>query len=161
VDGGLVMINLATLDRVGLSQPDLGAGYRTDLGPASIGSGNGRKFILRDNSDSSLYFVSTSGVLTPVGVKAEYFSVAPNHESWVAIGQDVKLFVSGSSSPIAFKLPAGLDGIQEIAWRPDSSGVFIVSASRQLYALDLSSGASELVEPALATQGPNDLIWVH
>jgi hypothetical protein len=160
-DGGLVLINLATLERVHLSQPDLGAGYRSDLGPASIGAGAGRKIILRDNGDSSLYFVSTSGDVTPVGIKADTFSVAPNHESWIAIGEDVKLFVSGGSSPIAYKLPAGLDGIQRIIWRPDSSGVFIVSASRQLFGLDLSSGASGLVEPALATKGPADLIWVH
>ena len=57
-----------------------------------------------------------------------------------------------------------------IIWRPDSSGIFLVSTSSQLYALDFASGESTLVEPSLAvagsghfmtSAGPDGLIWVH
>jgi Tol biopolymer transport system component len=156
--GELFLINLATLRSTRVAVPD--PNIRAIL---SLGSGSERHFILGSGGDSSLYFLSTKGVLSPVGTSAELFSTAPNQQDWIAIQGSIQLFKAGNSQARTFNLPDGLQkgDIRRIIWRPDSSGIFLASSSNQLYALDFSSGNSALVERSLSITGPAGLIWVH
>jgi len=109
------------------------------------------------------YYLSTSGALTDSGINADLVSIAPDQQHWITMKDDLQLFTNLGTRIATFALPPGMQagGFQRIIWRPDSSGIFLVTTSSQLYSLDLSTGEYELVEQHLATAGPAGLIWVH
>jgi len=171
-EGKLVLVDLATLQQtaVTLSEPSHAFGAGSYL--VAVDPGADRHFILRLASDTGWYYLSTGGALTPAGIQADLVSVAPDQHHWIALRDDLRLFTNGSTSPATFALPPGMQGsdFQRIIWRPDSSGIFLVTTSSQLYTLDFSSGDYALVEQHLAaagvghfmtTAGPAGLIWVH
>ncbi len=125
--------------------------------------GADRHFILRQAAGLEWYYLSTSGAVIDSGINADLVSIAPDQQHWIVIKTDIQLFSNTSTRTRIFALPPGMQAgdIQKIIWRPDSSGLFLVSTSSQLYALDFSIGECELVEEHLAASGPAGLIWVH
>jgi hypothetical protein len=125
--------------------------------------GADRHFILRPDTGVDWYYLSTSGALTDSGINADLVSIAPDQQHWITMKDDLQLFSNASTRIATFALPPGMQAgdFQRIIWRPDSSGIFLVSTSSQLYALDYSTGEYELIEQHLATAGPAGLIWVH
>ena len=160
---GLFLVNLATLESTKVQVPDPTPDYWIRQGILSMSNGSERAFLIRDYADQGMYYLSTSGVLTPTGTSADLFSVSPNQLDWIAIKDNIQLFPAGGSQTRTFNLPAGTKrgDFARIVWRPDSSGIFLVSNNRQLYALDFSSGNSTLVEQSLYTAGPEGLIWIR
>jgi hypothetical protein len=166
-ENGLFLINLATLESTKVQVPDPTHDYGSLQGILSMSNGPERVFLTRDDTlndtDWGLYTLSTNGVLTSTGTSADVFSVSPNQVDWIAINDNIQLFTAGSSQARIFNLPAGTKrgDVRWIVWRLDSSGIFLESNDRQLYALDFLSGISTLVEPALYTAGPEILIWIR
>jgi hypothetical protein len=165
---GLFLVNLATLEKTKFKDPDPIPDYGIRQGILSMSNGSERAFLIRNYTDRGMYFLSTSGVLTSTGISADLFSVAPNHADWIAIKDNIQLFPAGSSQARTFSLPVGTKSsdFQRIIWRPDSSGIFLVSSTGQLYVLDFLSGISTLVEQYLSvydpvTGIPDGLIWVR
>jgi Tol biopolymer transport system component len=164
---GLYLIDLTTLVSSKVQVPDASHDYGLFQDILPMGGEPQRAFLTRDdtrnNSDQVLYFLSTSGQLNSAGTSADLFSVAPNQTDWIAIRDTIQLFAGGSSQPRTFDLPPGTKrgDFQRIVWRPDSSGIFLVSGNNQLYALDLSSGDSALVEPSLSSTWDTGLFWVR
>ena len=162
---GLSLINLATLASTRVKVPDMAHIYGVYQDMLGTGSAPDRLFLTRDETDLSLYYLSTDGVMTPAGTSANLFSVAPNHAGWIAIKDNIQLFLENGSQTNTFTLPDGMKGgdFQQIIWRPDSSGIFLLSSANRLYALDFLSGISTLVGQSLIIYpaGPEGLIWVH
>jgi dipeptidyl aminopeptidase/acylaminoacyl peptidase len=164
---GLFLIDLATLQQTKAQVPEATHGYGLFQDIFSMGSDPERAFLTRDDtrsgSDQGLYFLSTNAALTPAGASADLFSVAPDQTDWIAINDNLQYFTGGSSQPRILALPAGTKrgDFQRIVWRPDSTGIFLVSSAGQLFSLDLSSGASALVEPSISTAGYAGLFWVR
>ena len=168
----LFLIDMATLQSTKVQVPDPTHDYGAYGDILGINIEPDRAFLTRDDTlhdtDLGLYYLSTNGVLTSTGIIADLFSVAPNHADWIAIKDHIQLFQAGGSQARTFNLPDGTKSsdFQRILWRPDSSGIFLVSITGQLYALDFSSGISTLVESYLspydpATRVPEGLIWVR
>jgi photosystem II stability/assembly factor-like uncharacterized protein len=162
-EGGLYMVNLTTLKSTQVQLPDATHEYGTRQDILGINNGSGGAFLTRDETDLGMYYLSTDGTLTPAGASADLFSVAPNLVDWLAIQDNIRLFAAGSSQPRVFDLPAGMKSghIGRIIWRPDASGIFLVNGSRQVYALDFSSGLSTLVGSSLPDTMPEIFFWIR
>jgi dipeptidyl aminopeptidase/acylaminoacyl peptidase len=170
--GDLALVDLATLKQTAVSLPGPAHAFGSGSYMASLNPGADRHFIFREDDASDWYYLSTGGVSTPATIDADLVSVAPDQQHWVALKDALQLYTSGSGKVSLFALPPGMQAgdFQSIIWRPDSSGIFLVSTSSQLYALDFSSGEYSLVEQNLAaagsghfmtSAGPAGLIWVH
>ena len=170
--GGLVLVDLATLQRTTVALPSPAQAYGAGSSLIPLDPGADRHFILSLASGTGWYYLSTEGILTDAGLQADLVSVASDQKHWIALKDDLRLFTNGSDTPGIFAMPPGMQAgdFQRIIWRPDSSGIFLVSTSSQLYALDFSSGDYALVEQHLAaagtghfmtSAGPAGLIWVH
>jgi hypothetical protein len=171
-EGKLVLVDLASLQQTPtpLSGPVSAYGTSTDIIPLDPGAD--RHFILRLASDTGWYYLSTDGTLTDAGISADLVSVSPDQKHWLTIKDNLRLYTNGCNCILPFPLPPGMQAadFQRVIWRPDSSGIFLVTTSSQLYALDFSSGDYTLVEQHLAaagvghfmtSAGPAGLIWVH
>jgi hypothetical protein len=170
--GDLSLVNLATLKQTAVSLPGPARAFGSGSYMAALNPGADRHFIFREDDTSDWYYLSTGGVSTTATITADLVSVEPDGQHWVALKNALQLFTNGSGEVTLFALPPGMlaGDFQRIIWRPDSSGIFLVSTSSQLYALDFASGESTLVEPSLAvagsghfmtSAGPDGLIWVH
>jgi hypothetical protein len=157
----MTLVNLATLQQTGVTLPGPVNDYNVNL--IAMDPGADRHFILKPSSGSDWYYLSTSGALTDSGMNADLVSIAPDQQHWIAMKADIQFFSKTGPQIATFALPPGMQAgdFQGIIWRPDSSGLFLVSMSSQLYTLDFSTGEYELVEQHLATAGPAGLIWVH
>ena len=162
-EDGLFLVDLATLKLTKVQVPDTTHDYGTRQDILSMSNGPERTFLTRDDTSLGLYYLSTNGAMTSAGTSADLFSVSPNQVDWIAIQDDIQLFAAGSSQARTFNLPAGTNrnDFGRILWRPDSSGIFLVSNTRQLYALDFSSGISTLVDPSLSAANPEVFIWIR
>ena len=170
--GDLALVDLATLKQTAVSLPGPAHAFGSGSYMAALDPGADRHFIFREDDASDWYYLSTGGVSTPATITADLVSVAPDQQHWVTLKDALQLYTNGSGKVSLFALPPGMNGgdFQRIIWRPDSSGIFLVSTSSQLYALDFSSGEYALVEQNLAaagsghfmtSAGPAGLIWVH
>jgi hypothetical protein len=162
---GLFLIDLATLSSTKVEGPDQTHDYGILQDILSMGFEPERAFITRDDTDLGLYYLATNGVLNSTGTSADLFSVAPDQANWIAIMENIQVFLEGDSQARTFNLPDGTNrgDFVKILWRPDSSGIFLVSSAGQLYALDFLSGDSTLVEQSIIfyPAGPAGLIWVR
>jgi len=157
------LVNLNTLLQTVVTLPGPVHAYRTISNLMAMDPGADRHFILRQDIGLNWYYLSTSGALSDTGINADMVSIAPDQQHWITMKDDLELFSNTSTRLATFALPPGMQAgdFQGIIWRPDSSGIFLVSTSSQLYAFDFSTGEYELVEQHLATAGPVGLIWVH
>jgi len=160
---GLFLLDLENLKSTKVQGLDATHEYGANQGILSMSSEPGRTFLTRDNTGLGLYYLSTNGVLTSTGTSADLFSVAPNHADWIAVKDNIQELSAGGSQTRNFNFPDGTNrgNFQKILWRPDSSGVFLVSSDGKLYSLDLSSGQSTIVESHLSNTGPAGLVWVR
>jgi hypothetical protein len=159
----MTLVNLATLQQTVVTLPGPVQAYGPVPNLIAMDSGADRHFILRQDTGSDWYYLSTSGALTDTGFNADLVSIAPDQGHWITMKDDLQLFSNAGTRIATFTLPPGMQAgdFKWIIWRPDSSGIFLVSTSSQLYSLDYSTGEYELVEQHLATTGPAGLIWVH
>ena len=165
---GFYLINLNTFkaDRVAL--PGTYEDIHTTL--QAIGSGDQTFGFIRA-TDNNLYFLSQDGKLTPTGINATTFSLSPNKQYLVAIGKKIHILKADGTSIGDVDLPANLSSewIRAVNWRPDSSGLFFTywdsppgtfNVPKQLYAMDLSTGRSILVDPSSPALNEKDFVWV-
>jgi len=161
--GDMVLVKLATLQQTAVSLPGPAHAFGSGAYLTAMNPGTERHFILREDVASGWYYLSTSGALTAADLQADMVSVAPDRQQWIALKDDLQLLATDSTRIRPFALPAGTRAgdIQRIIWRPDSSGIFLVSSSNKLFSLDFSTGEYALVEQYLSAAGPAGLIWVH
>jgi roadblock/LC7 domain-containing protein len=161
---GLYLVNLITLKS---SRVELPGNFEDYQSLQALGSGN-RTFGLLNTSRNNLYFLSPDGKLSSAGVNATLFSLSPDRQSLVAIGQTIHVLKADGTSIRDVDLPANLTthGIRKIIWRPDSSGLFFTyqdprnyNSAVQLYVMDLLTGSAEQVD-TLSPGDPADFVWV-
>ena len=160
----MTLVNLATLQQTVVTLPGPAHTYGSAVSDLiAMDPGADRHFIFRQNTGVDWYYLSTGGASTDSGINADLVSIAPDQQHWIVMKNDIQLFSNAGTRTKIFALPPGMQAgdFQSIIWRPDSSGLFLVSTSSQLFALDFSIGECELVEQHLATSGPAGLIWVH
>ena len=160
---GLYLVNLDTLKASRVQLPGNIDDYRALQG---LGSGD-QSFGLVNTAGNALYFLSPGGKLSATGINATSFSISPNKQTLVAIGQKIHILKADGTSIREVDLPANLvsGDIGTIIWRPDSSGLFFTSqdpqnAYGQLYALNQLTGNPELVDNTITPSGPADFVWV-
>ena len=161
---GLYLVNLRTFKSSRVALPGNLDDYQSlqPLGSAERGFG------LLNTSENTLYFLSPDGNLSSAGVNASRFSLSPDRQYLVAIGQKIHFLEADGTFLRDVDLPAALmgQGIQTILWRPDASGLFFTyqapqDASTQFYALDRSTGGPRLVDrTSILSLGPSDFVWV-
>jgi len=146
----LYLINLRTHEKTRVVATDNGHGYG-DIKSFGLG---GRDFVLMDQTTNNLIFLANDGKLTPTTDLGDMkISVSPNLEYWLAIkGQDAKIYSADDVliKDVSFSRPSGF--VNDIEWRPDSLGVFLISDS-DIYAMNVSDGDIRLVETKLS-MGP-------
>lgn len=138
----IYLINLATLEKSRVAFPDAAPIQSFGLGS--------QDFVIMDQNP---VFLSKDGSLTQTDLGDVKISVSPNSEYWLAVtGETVKIFsvdntlIKDTSLLHAF--------INDITWRPDSSGVFLISDS-EIFSMDVPDGDIETVETSLMNgQGP-------
>ena len=160
---GLYLINLSTLKSGPVELPGNFDDYQA---LQALGSGD-RSFGLLNTSENNLYFLSPDGKLSSTGIDATLFSLSPDRQYLVAIGQKIHILKADGTSIRDVDLPANLVSrdIGTIIWRPDSSGLFFTyqdpqNASVLLYAMGLLTGGPELVDDSPTPSGSADFIWV-
>ncbi|HTX90253.1 MAG TPA: hypothetical protein VMC09_03465 [Anaerolineales bacterium] len=132
-------------------------------------------FLIRDDTDGNLYYLSTDGTIAPVGLQANGFSISPDRQYWITFGDQLGIFKADGTLIRDVPLPAGLAGNPSpflqarIVWRPDSSGIFLVyqdaapsGASQLTYifdAMDLLAGDLVRLDTITAQMSP-DFAWV-
>ena len=132
----IYLINLATMQksRVEFADPRSIATFGLDE----------RDFIVSSGGNSA--FLSIDGSLTESDLGEASLSVSPNSEYWLAVtGETVKIF-SADNTLIAE--PAFETFATDILWRPDSSGVFLITGS-EIYSMNIPDGDIQLVETNL------------
>jgi Tol biopolymer transport system component len=126
----------------------------------TLGASKERMFLLRNENDGSLDYLSSDGILTPAGIQAINFSVSPDRQHWIAVGDHFQVYQADGTRVRDVDLPDSEcpDGCgfwdRDFLWRPDSSGVFLLLENNRykpdypnhLYAMDLLSGGVHLVE---------------
>ena len=162
---GLYLVNLTTLKT---SRVELPGSWEDNQSLQALGSGD-QTFGFLNISKNNLYFLSPDGKLSSVGVIATHFSLSPDRQYLVAIGQTIHVLKTDGTSIRDVDLPANLTshGIWTIIWRPDSSGLFFKYEDPQnfnsyvqlLYFMDLLTGSPEQVD-TLSPDGPVYFIWV-
>jgi WD40 repeat protein len=163
---GLYLVNLDTLKPSRVELPGNIDDYRALQG-LGIGDNN---FGLVNTSENALYFLSPGGELSATGINATSFSISPNKQTLVAIGQKIHILKADGTSVREVDLPAGLPSrnidIGNILWRPDSSGLFFTYLDpqigfEQVYAMDLVEGEPHLVDKVFPPAGgPGGYVWV-
>ena len=160
---GLYLVNLDTLKASRVELPGILDDYQSLQG---LGSGD-QSFGLLNTAGNALYFLSPGGKLSSTGIQATQFSLSPDRQSLVAIGQRIHILKTDGTSVREVDLPAGLlsRDIENIFWRPDSSGLFFTymdpqTAYVQLYVMDVMVGEPDLVENILIMGVPADFVWV-
>ena len=159
---GLYLVNLDTLKASRVELPGNIDDYRALQG---LSSGD-KSFGLVNTSENALFFLSPVGKLSATGINATSFSISPNKQTLVAIGQRIHILKADGTFLRDVDLPAKVSGdIGTIIWRPDSSGLFFTSQDpqigfEQVYAIDLLEGEPYLVDNAITPSGPADFVWV-
>jgi hypothetical protein len=129
-------------------------------------------FVLRDETDGTLYYVSTDGVLSPTGLASDSFSISPDRQYILLIGSEsLQVYGSDGTHVREVALPNVSRGmvLSDVIWRPDSSGLFIRYEKGQssqpdlesLYAVDVLSGQPVQVEDRLSGDWMNDPFWIY
>jgi WD40 repeat protein len=167
-NGELHLIDPATLRSMKVQLPDRTHAYGTSGRMLGIALAPDEIFLIRDQTDSSWWFLSSIGAMTTAGIKADLASVAPNEQDWIAVSDCLRLFTSRNSQTMTFSLPKGTKAgdFRGVLWRPDSSGIFLIrqpssgtGRTAEIYTVDFPSGHSALVEPNLSTQGSSGPDW--
>jgi hypothetical protein len=122
--------------------------------------GDQQQFVATASNVDNLVFVSTQGTVSDSGIAKGFVLLAPDLQHWLVIGNKIRIYSADDQLVREVSLPAALSisGPSQIIWRPDSSGLFLVSDT-SIYALDLLSGGVQLVETNL--DQPATFTWVR
>jgi len=159
----LYIINLSDMQIITVKGSDESSDNETGTGVQhmeTLGASKDRMFILRNENGETLDYLSTEGILTPVGMQAINFSVAPDRQHWIAVGDRIQVYQADGTHVRDVDLPESEcpDGClfwdRDFLWRPDSSGLFLMLENQRynpdypnhLYAMDLLSGGIRLAE---------------
>jgi len=151
----LYLINLKTLVKSKIQVPNNIPGYG-DIRPFGVG---GQEFVFLNQISGNPAFLSANGVWTPTDLGEVNISVSPSAEYWLAVGGDVKIY-SGDNSLIKTSASPFSDSYINFAWRPDSSGVFLISDS-EIYAMNVPDGDIQLFETQLSTGQGLTYGWIN
>jgi len=155
---GAYLVGFAGPMRVSVPAPHV-AGTIGKISLLSGYIGDQQPFVASASNIDHLLFVSAHGTLSDSGIAPGTVSFTPDLQNWIVIGTTIRVYSAGNELVREVPLPAELHISQasQIVWRPDSSGLFLVSDA-SLYALDLHSGGVQLVETALDL--PAAFTWV-
>ncbi len=159
----LYIINLSDMQVIAVKGSDESSDNEPDTGVQhmeTLGASKDRMFILRNENDGTLDYLSADGILTPVGMQAINFSVAPDRQQWIAVGDRIQVYQADGTHIRDVDLPESecpngcLFWERDFLWRPDSSGLFLMLENQivnpdypnHLYAMDLLSGGIRLAE---------------
>ena len=138
----LYLINLKSLEKYKVEVPDNMSGYG-EIRPF----GTGRQiFVFLNQIDNNPAFLSADGTWTPTDLGSVNISVSPNSEYWLAVGEDLRIF--SADNTLVKTVAVSLPNYASFSWRPDSSGVFLVSES-EVYSVNVPEGEIELIETNL------------
>jgi Tol biopolymer transport system component len=165
---GSYIVNLSTFRPSPVELPSIVEGNQKKL--QVIGSGD-QTFGFLNASDNILYFLSPYGKLSSTGIRASSFSVSPDRQYLVTFGQKIHILKTDGAPIRNVDFPANMAGqwVWMIIWRPDSSGLFFTywdsppgnsNVPKQLYAMDLSTGRSILVDSSSPALNDKDFVWV-
>jgi len=124
----LYIINLSDMQVIAVKGSDESSGSIPGTGiqhVETLGASKDRMFILRNENDGTLDYLSTEGILTPVGVRAVNFSVAPDRQHWIGVGDHIQVYQADGTHVRDVDLPESEcpDGCgfsdRDFLWRPD------------------------------------------
>jgi len=148
---GPYLINVETLKKTKIEFPSNEAALDHTIIPFGLG---GQIFILMGDSSDS-YFLSENLELTPLDLKNAKISVSPNQEYWIAVtDREAKIFSGDNTLIKTSTIPLSKPFVGEAIWRPDSSGLFLVSET-YILSMDVPSGDIEVVETNLLNDNYN------
>jgi dipeptidyl aminopeptidase/acylaminoacyl peptidase len=157
----IYLVNLTTLEQSRVEALDNHTfDYITSAGL------EGREFALTNglSSDAKTAFLSTDGTVTQSDLGDVSISVSPSSDYWLGIttstgftnqkilvitGQEVKIFSADNTlikSIPFFSIYNAV--INNVIWRPDSSGLFLVSGT-YIFSMDIPAGDIKVVETNL------------
>ena len=165
---GLRLIDLNNLQRVPVKTPDASHLYGSQYDDIQdLGLSDEKLFVIRDETDSNLYYLSTTGSLTPLGIQAASFSLSPDGKYLIALGENLQVYTTAGIPIREIRLPAGIAPVtpHELLWRPDSSGAFILHQDFQsgfgsVVMFEVASGLPEVVESRFSNVRINTPRWV-
>jgi len=121
-----------------------------------------RVFSLTDGKSKKLSFLLDDySTLLSTELDDVQVSVSPDRQYWIAISEkEARIFSKDDELLKKIPLPTILSTKSRygIVWRPNSTGLFLVSSSR-IDALDIEQGQVYLVETNLAKSWDNRFIW--
>jgi hypothetical protein len=155
---GIYLINLTTLEQSRVEFPDVTHEYG-DLQP--FGSGE-REFVLIERTTRNPVFLSKDGNLTQTDLGDGKIYVSPNLDYWIAVTNDiVKLFSADNTLVKRSEIPLRNSFISDVIWRPDSSGLFLISDAKIL-SMNVPSGDIKIVESSLISDNYNQAFgWIN
>jgi hypothetical protein len=126
-------------------------------------------FLLRDGTDSSLYYVSTDGMLSPASITARHFFISPERKHLIAWNdRTMGIYTAGGDHVRDVSLPFESAAYEypSITWLPDSSGLFLWHKDSQsdleaLYSMGLAAGEPVPVENRLITFWVDNPFWLY
>jgi WD40 repeat protein len=134
----IYLINLATLEKSRVEFPD--------QGPIEAFGLEGRDFVITTENP---VFLSIQGSLAHTDLGDVKLSIAPNSEYWLAAtSKSVQIFAPDSALIKKSDISLSNSFITDILWRPDSSGLFLISAS-EIVSMNIPNGDTKMVETDL------------
>jgi hypothetical protein len=110
--------------------------------------------------DSNSYFLRGNRQILSSELDNAKISISPNSKYWVAISEkEVGIFSADNILIKRISLPLQLGRITNLTWRPDSSGLFLISGA-DIYSLDISKGKISRVEENLINNFDLTYLWV-
>ena len=154
---GPYLINLETFEKTKIEFPADGISLDYVVFPFDLGD---QIFILMGDALDS-YFLSKKLQLTPLDLKNAKISISPNREYWVAVTeQEAKVFSADNTLIKNSPIPLSKSFAGEVLWRPDSSGLFLIS-EMDILSMDVPSGDLKVVETDLMNDNYNQAYgWV-
>lgn len=148
---GMYLIDLKTLEQARVEFPDVTHEYG-DVKAFGLG---GQDFVMMDRTSRNPVFISTEGRITQMDLGDVKISVSPNAEYWLAVTeQDVKIFSADNTLMMSSALPDAKAFVGGVIWRPDSSGLFLVSGA-DILSMNIPVGDIKAVESSLMNDNYN------
>jgi WD40 repeat protein len=145
---GFYLVNLETLEKTPIPFPSDGSTQNQDLPPVDPGQ---EIIFLSNPGGSHVFYLSSTGEVTPYELENATISVSPSQKYWVAVAdQEIRVFTMENTELARVPFLPGMDlNYFDITWRPDDSGLFLVSGT-DIYSMDIQNKTVHLVETSVA-----------
>jgi WD40 repeat protein len=148
---GPYLINLETLEKTKIEFPSNVNSLDYAVIPFDLGD---QIFILMGGRSDS-YFLSENLDLTPLELQHAEISVSPDREYWAAVtDREAKIFSADNTLITSSALPLPNSFVGDVTWRPDSSGLFLVSET-YILSMDVPAGDIKVIETDLINDNYN------